>query len=181
MIALPNAYAEVVRIAKGGDAQSCWRDLLRFLSLYATVDNLAAVAIDDDVRHVREQLTSLLAKEPPRFPVVALYFGLFDAMGERGVEEIGFYVAGVDRYDPNGPHCLCNPAWWPEGRYLASDALAEVKVAELSASGKERAFIGYAGQLGAALVVARFASASLVPTAIRVVGFDSGDVVELGA
>jgi hypothetical protein len=181
MIALPDAYAEVVRIAKGGDVQSCWRDLLRFLSRHAVVDNLAAVAIDDDVRRVREQLTSLLAKEPPDFPVAALYFGLFDAAGERGGEEIGFYVAGVDRYDPNGPDCLCNPTWWPEGRYLASDALAEVKLAELSASGKERAFIGYAGQLGVALVVAKFASVNLLSAAIRVVGFDSGDFAELAA
>jgi hypothetical protein len=181
MITLPDAYAEVVRIAKGGDAQSCWRELLRFLSLHAPVDNIAAVAIEDDVQRFREQLFSVLAKEPPIFPIEAVYFGLLDLEGKRGVEEFGLYVAGVDRFDPKAPDCMCYAAWWQEGRYLVSDALAQAKGAELAASGKERAFIGYAAQLGVALVLAKFASARLMPGAIRVVGFDSGDFAELAA
>lgn len=98
---------------------------------------------------------------------------------------IGYYVAAVEGYDPNDPDTLCEPAWWPEGRYLASDALGAVKAAELAAAraGDEdaREFLAYAGQIGVAMLVSKFASLGLFRSACCVVGFDSGDVTEVYA
>lgn len=179
MIDLSDAYDELVRIIQNGSAQDNWRDVQNFLSRHASVEKLASVSIDEDIQSVRQQLISLLADEPPGFPLAALYFGLFDTVGEDGSEEIGFYLAGVEEFDPDDLDCLCNPAWWPENRYLRSKALAAIKTAELSAGDEDRSFIAYAGQLGAAIVVAKFASANLIPSAVRIVGFDSGDIAVL--
>ena len=62
---------------------------------------------------------------------------------------------------------------------MSSAALTAVKNAESDVSVETRRFLGYAGQLGVALVVSRFASTGLVTGTRRFVGFDSGDVVEI--
>lgn len=62
---------------------------------------------------------------------------------------------------------------------LLMDLAAELDAAQRGAE-KERAWLGYAGQLGAALILSRFAVAGLAGTRQLVVGFDSGDHVVLG-
>ena len=123
-------------------------------------------------------MAALFETQPPTTPLMALYFGLYDAIDNDGRQLVGFYVCGIEHYDPKNHDTLCRPSWQPKGRYLSSIALNELKRAELSASGETREFLGYAGQLGVALIVSRFATETLVPGAVRVVGFDSGDRVE---
>ena len=172
-------YDAITRIGTAlATVQSCWQDLLTYLSSRADIGGLSAVAIDEDVRLVGKHLASLLETHPPQVPLTALYFGLYDAVDKNGHEVAGFHVAGIEHYDPKNPESLCYPSWQPEGRYLTSASLDELKRVELAASGETREFLGYAGQLGVALIVSRFASESLVPGATRVVGFDSGDYVE---
>ncbi len=176
---LQRGYDEVARIGTAlGTARSCWKSLLSYLSSHADIGGLSAVAIDEDVQSVARQLASLLEAHPPQAPLTALYFGLYVAIDKNGHEAAGFHVAGIQHYDPKDPESLCHPSWQPEGRYLKSASLDVLKQAELAALGEAREFLGYAGQLGVALIVSRFAAGSLVPDAIRVVGFDSGDYVE---
>lgn len=89
----------------------------------------------------------------------------------------------VNRFDRRADDSLCDPVWWPEGRYLKSAALDAVKQVELAAAeaGDEamRSLLSYAGQLGAALLVTKFASRGLFAGLPRVVGFDSGDLAVL--
>ena len=185
MIDFAKAFHEVVRIGNSAPApEPGWAELLRFLESQVaqrTIPSLHNVAIMEDVRSVRSQLESILKAEPPAMALEAVYFGLFDGCDGEGNEGIGFYVAGVEKYDPANPDCLCNPAWWPAERYLRSPALDQLKRAELSATGMARSFLAYAGQIGVALLVARFASAGLFPGVKRIVGFDSGDMAELTA
>ncbi len=126
---------------------------------------------------------ALLQAEPPQPDIQAVYFGLFDAEDDEGNEGIGYYVAGALAFEEDDPDSLVNPAWWPEGRYLDSRALDTVKAAELAVREAGRHddgdLLGYAGQLGAALLISRFASAGLFPGRQRVVGFDDGDLVKL--
>ena len=95
-----------------------------------------------------------------------------------GQQGIGYYVAGVKGFDPSNDDTLCGPAWWPKGRYFVSEALDVVKELENEADElelKAGEFLGYAGQLGAALIVSRFAASGLEKGRQIVVGFDSGD------
>jgi hypothetical protein len=77
---------------------------------------------------------TVLGAEPPPKNVDAYYFGLFDAIAEDGSETIGYYVSGVVGLDPEDGDSLCDPAWWPEGRYLLSQALDSVKLAEVASA-----------------------------------------------
>ena len=70
-------------------------------------------------------------------------------------------------------------------RYLSSSSLDAMKSAEIAAVESQEdelsALLGYAGQLGAAMIVTRFASNGCFPGLKRVVGFDSGDFAQLRA
>jgi hypothetical protein len=142
------------------------------------------VSIENDISQLKAQLEHVLSSEPPPAGVAALFFGLFDALDENEQEIIGYYVAGVTHFDPEEPDTLCNPAWFPESRYLYSRALEAIKQAELSAAeagrADDRALLGYAGQLATAIIVSRHAADGLSQARI-VVGFDSGDFVEVAA
>ena len=140
--------------------------------------------VQRDAASVRQQVASILRREPPSADIDTLWFGLFDTLDDSGGERIGYYVAGVRGFDADDPDSLCLPAWWPEERYLSSAALAAIKSAEVEAGRRgasdEREFLGYAGQLGAALLVTRFGVSELLGARRLVVGFDSGDYVEVG-
>ena len=183
---LASTFHGVVKIAQTAlGPESGWHSLVGYLEQQSSdsLPRLRSVNMQQDVEEIRRQLVELIKGEPPPKNLNAIYFGLFDTAGEDGVEGIGYYVAGVKGFDPEDGDSLCNPAWWPEGRYLSSATLNAVKEAELSyaASGQaeKRALLGYAGQLGAALLVSRFASIGLLPDLRRVVGFDSGDFAEI--
>jgi hypothetical protein len=183
---LAESFHEVVRIAhRAEEPRVAWLSLTSYLQETSKSDlvDLAAVDIQADVEQVRRQLVELIQREPPPPDINALYFGLFDTIDDDGSRDIGYYVAGVEGFDPDTADTLCDPLWWPDGRYLSSAALSCVKNAELASGTRgqrevER-LLGYAGQLGAALLVSRFASVGVLPGLRRVVGFDSGDIAEL--
>lgn len=59
------------------------------------------------VDSIRHQLVKLIEREPPPDSLNAIYFGLFDTPDEEGAVGIGYYIAGVTRFDPEN-HI---PAW----------------------------------------------------------------------
>lgn len=164
------------------NARDGWRSLASYLAAEVgahVAESLQAVSIDRDVAAVRSQIESAALRDPLPDGIDALWFGLFDTRDDDGAEQAGYYIAGIRGFDPEDPDSRCSPAWWPEGRYLECEALATIKTLELDARarGDEAAssFLGYAGQLGAALLVSRFAARALAGQRQVVVGFDSGD------
>ena len=183
---LASTFDDVLSIARQGkNADTAWASLVRYLEERggASLRQLADVDMQRDVESVRQHIQKLVSSEPPPSDLNAVYFGLFDAVDGDGAEVIGYYIAGVRGFDPEDGDSLCDPAWWPEKRYLRSEALDAVKDAELRAKAggqtEVQALLGYAGQLGTALLVSRFSSAGLFPGRHCVVGFDSGDFAEI--
>jgi hypothetical protein len=169
------------------DPISGYQALLVYLATYSTKAAILALEganLDKDVASIRAELAKLRDKEPPPRRVKAVYFGLFDSVNHRGQESVGFYVTGHEEYDEHDPDSLCEPIWEPEGRYLRSQVLRQVKMAAMAAGargdGGAQSLLGYAGQFGVAILLAKFASNALLKEGMRcVVGFDSGDVVEV--
>src|SRR5687768_261279 len=177
---LDQTYSAVVRLARSAPTATDGLEALgRHLAKARELRRLLhGVDVDRDVASVRSQLKRLIKAEPPPSRMSGIYFGLFDTVDRKGSEGIGYYVAGAFRRHGEWGTSEDGP-WWPKRRYLRSAVLDAVKHAELVAAkaGRERAreVIAYAGQLGAAIVVSRFASEGLFGRTRRLVGFDSGD------
>lgn len=176
-------FHRVVAIAKNAKSVgSGWDELLAYFAAQvdaAALVRLRGIPISDEVSSVREQLGAIFHASPPTVRLEALYFGLFDSLDENEKECIGFYVAGIDKFDAGSGDGLCKPAWCPEECYISSDALDAVKEAELAAAGTQRRFLSYAGQIGVALLLVQFSTVGVLPDARRLVGFDSGDIANL--
>src|SRR5262245_38450578 len=118
---LAKSFHRVIEIAEGATTvDDAWASLVKYLhaSLQAPrKTSFASVPIDQDVATVRASLKRLLRDEPPLKTIDAFYFGLFDAVDDSGTETIGYYVAGIAGFDPDDADTLCDPAWWPDGRY----------------------------------------------------------------
>ena len=95
------------------------------------------IDIRQDVQDVAEQVRAVLKSEPPPETVDAIYFGLFDTIDDSGEVDIGYYVSGAVGYAKGGHDALCPPAWWPDRRYLASDALSVLRRVEAAREGEE--------------------------------------------
>ncbi len=169
-------------------AQAGWLALASFLASEVgsgVLEALHAVAIDMDIASVQSQVESAMRRDPLPDGIDALWFGLFDACDDEGAEFIGYYIAGIRGFDPEDPDSRSSPAWWPGERYLECEALSTIKRLEIDArahgDSAASSFLGYAGQLGTALLVSRFASKSLAGQRQIVVGFDSGDYAVVGA
>lgn len=166
-------------------AQTCespgagWRAMCRLAADELGQQSIASIAsldLDAEARRARSSLSALMKKEPPPRAIDTLLFGLFDSV--EGDETVaGYYVAGVIGFDPGDGDSLCDPAWWPKGRYLRSDALDAILAAARETSGDARTMLDYALRFGAAAVISRFAAEGH-PHRI-VVGFDDGDFAEL--
>ncbi|MEE9393969.1 MAG: hypothetical protein V3W41_15820 [Planctomycetota bacterium] len=182
-----DAYDLVLRIAnEAKDAESAWGSLVGFLKNQVGEGlcvGLSAVEITKDVARVNSQLTRLFRDEVPDENLEAFYFGLFDAASQdpdgKDTTVVGYYVSGIEYYDDEDSDNLCRPAWWPEGRYLGSEALEAIKraevVAKVEGEFEASSCLSYGGQLGAALIVSRFAMEGLEQGRLLLVGFDSGD------
>lgn len=186
---LESSFHHVCALANSApDAQAGWRSLTSYLAAEVgsrVLKPMHAVSIDHDVAAVKSQIELAALRDPLPDGIDALWFGLFDACDDGGAEHIGFYVAGIRGFDPEDPDSRCSPAWWPEQRYLSCEALSTIHRLELAGRARgdtnSSSFLGYAGQLGAALLVARFAAGTLAGQRRVVVGFDSGDYAVVGA
>src|SRR5688572_30099452 len=95
---LASTFHDVVRIAQGApDPSSGWTSLVGYLEKHGgdPLPQLAAVDLGRDVVDVRDQLVEVIESEPPGNDLNAIYFGLFDTVGDDGIEGIGYYIAGV--------------------------------------------------------------------------------------
>lgn len=184
-MSMADDFHEVVRIASTAyDAAGGWIAFADFLRKRSGVDlSMATAMIDSDIESVRAELRRIVTVSPVPSAIDTLYFGLYDAVDEDGIEVMGYYVSGVLGFDPRKTDSLCNPAWFPDDRELESSLLNRIKEEELRArrEGKHAAaqLFGYAGQIGCAVLVSRFASHSVLPSLRCVVGFDSGDFAEV--
>jgi hypothetical protein len=179
---LARAFHSVVQLTvTAPDAAAGWSRFVLYLEsvFESSLPTLTTLDIEADVASVRSQLGELLTSEPPPSDVDAVYFGLFDTVDEDDQPGIGYCISGIVGFDPEDGDSLCDPAWWPVDRYLRSSALDAIKTLEVAAGAAGNAdlreFLSYAGQLGAAVLVSRFASVGVLPARRRVVGFDSGD------
>jgi hypothetical protein len=180
------SFDHVARLANDArTARAGWDALIDYLARrvdHRVLAPLKSVDIDKDVDAVRTQLVALLASEPPRVRLGAVYFALVDDIDENERPCIGCYVAGFDRVDPDDPDGFSVPIWSPERSRLRSIALRGVKKAELAARSLDSmTLLGYTAPLGAGLIVSRFASRGLFPECQRVVGLDSGGMAEITA
>jgi hypothetical protein len=178
-------HAVVALVARSAEPIPAWTQFIAYLESQSRVPLTALKAVEfaPDVRGLASQLQALVEAEPPPPNLNAIYFGLFDTADDDGVEGIGFYVSGVEGFDPEDGDSLCGPAWWPDGRYLQSAALDAIRALEVESGRAGKAelasLLGYAGQLGAAMLLAKFASRALFDALKIVVGFDSGDYSEI--
>lgn len=167
-------------------ATEAWALLKRDASAYAAIDPaILAVNIDLDTAIVAHQLRAVFARAPEPAGLRLLYFGLFAAAtSETGPEEAGYYVAGSthDLADVQVASDLVGPVldYRPDAAFIYSQLLEQIKTAALS-SEATYAFYDYGLMLGGAAILSRFALRQLGVAHRLVVGFDSGDVIELPA
>ncbi len=151
-------------------------------------EKLRAMDLDADLAQQVEWLRDTLANEPPK-RVTAFWFGLFNPYVDEHAT-CALYVAGSSKYRSGVeiPECFVQPAYFPERRYATSRVLAETY--RLATRGKmaKTSDVEYFGCLGFAAI----AVAHLMRTVDRrlllghaaeravVVGFDSGDMLEIG-
>lgn len=140
--------------------------------------------IDAEVALVSTQLQRILRESPPPPGLQLLYFGLFAAANPETLEEeAGFYVAGTTRALPVVIESSSELAgdvldYEPENRHLESPLLQRIKAAALADDADYHRY-DYALMLGAAAVLSLYAVRLLGMPIRVVVGFDSGDAVEL--
>ena len=88
--------------------------------------------------------------------------------------QIGFYVAGVNGFDPDDPESLVDPSYFPDDRFLEAGVLEAVKAAA-NADATRRDFYEYGLALGAACLLGRYSVRGRLARLRLVVGFDEGD------
>jgi hypothetical protein len=138
-----------------------------------------------ETRLIASQLRKTFAEAPPPSTVQLLYFGLFSGMNPDTSEETaGYYVSGTRRSLPlvETSAALSRGVldYWPENKYLWSPILQRIKAAAL-ADGSRYDEYDYALMLCTASILSFFAIRQLDMRYRVVVGFDSGDALELGS
>ena len=105
-------------VKQSPDAKAGWNTLVEVADRNSgrkRATALDAVDIDGDVAAVRRELRRIVRNTPIPTAVDTLYFGLFDLSVEgSNADEIGFYVAGVDGFDPEDPDSLVDPVYFPD-------------------------------------------------------------------
>jgi hypothetical protein len=172
------AIARRARSPSSGWARMCARATTEIGAM--AIAPLLQLDLGEDARDLRRIVAGIRRREPIPRGVDTLLFGLFDALGEDGQPETGFYVAGVRGFDPADGDSLCEPAWWPDARYIGLDTLDVLHRTALASRNKQhKQLLDNTLRLGAAALLGRF-SAGRVGLRI-VVAFDDGDFAEITA
>jgi hypothetical protein len=168
-------------------AEAAWRAIrVRERQLGHAVAEVSDGDITAEVAVVAEQLRQLFRESPPPTELRLLFFGLFTAANlDTLAQEAGYYVAGTTRDLPFVVDSSSDLAddildYEPENRYLESPLLQRIKAAAL-ANEDDYDRYDYALMLGAASVLSLSAVRTLGMGYRVVIGFDSGDAVELQA
>ena len=178
VLALPSILAE----ASG--ARDAWRVICaRVGEIGQTTARLPDADVDLEVESVATQLRRMLRQFPPPANLQLLYFGLFSAADPTSFAEVaGLHVAGTTRApaEIEGSADLSRDVldYEPSVPYLNSPLLQRLKAAAL-ANERDSDRYDYALMLGAAAMLSFFAVEQLGLRCRVVVGFDSGDAVEL--
>jgi hypothetical protein len=143
----------------------------------------------DDLRKLSEWFEQPFRLEPPTMPLRGLWFGIFNP-GE-SIDEVraDFYISGSERFDANSQtnEWAVRPVWWPEHRYAGSKVMASIyRIAYCDGGLKNDA--EYLLCLGYAALAVRELLNTVNPSMVFdvvgpvgvVVGFDSGDWMQLG-
>ncbi len=140
---------------------------------------LKTVELETEVLSLREQIRHVFATEPPSESVDTFYVAILETVDSSGDELVVLCLAGVRGFSEEDQDTLCEPSWWPAGRYLRCGALNVIKTLEPESEGERESFLAYAGRLGTACLVSRAATRGVIEPRMLVVGLDSGDVVVL--
>jgi hypothetical protein len=154
----------------------------------AAWSDIRRLDFDADLANLRRWLVNVLSTEPPSSKIEAFWFGLFNPVQD-GFESCDMYIAGSDHFDSDDELAgwAVSPAYFPEGRYADSVALAALHRAMPSA-GDAAAFGDYALCLGYACLAVADICAAVDPAVLLgstesravAVGFDEGDSILLG-
>ena len=168
-------------------AVDAWREIReRERAVGRAATELPDGDIDAEVAVVAEQLERVFRESPLPPGLQLLCFGLFAAANpETFEEEAGYYVGGSTRelsftIDSSAELAGDVEDYQPENRYLDSPLLQRIKVAALATDADYDRY-DYAVMLGAAAVLSLYALRRLGMSSRLVVGFDSGDAVDLRA
>src|SRR5436190_1435523 len=106
------AYAAVSALAqRDGSPRPAFGAVVDFLEAHTSAAyfrTIRQVPVERDVARLRDEVARILEEEPPPASIAAYYFGLFDATDDAGKEVCGFYIAGVDKLDPEADDFLCD-------------------------------------------------------------------------
>ena len=180
---LEDAYDRVATVVnQSADPTASWVELIRFTvqECGEAASALRSFPLAPEFLDFRAQLDRLIEVAPVPHEVDTLYFGLFDAIDPTDPDRVatGFYVSGASGYVTGDPDTLVDPVYFPEDRFLASALLEAVR--GLSYADADHAeFYEYALTLGAAGLLVRHSVLGLPARWKVVVGFDSGDVLDL--
>lgn len=141
--------------------------------------------LDHETKLIAAQLGKIFAEVPPPSNLQLLYFGLFAGANPDTSEQFaGYYVSGTTRLVPfvDSSAELSGGVldYRPENKYLWSPVLQRVKAAA-SADRSRYDEYDYALMLCTASILSYFAARQLDMRCRLVVGFDSGDALELGS
>jgi hypothetical protein len=173
-------------IGSATSANEAWTAVLQSVGQSATLaPDLAIADITFEVELVAAQLRAIMTGSPPPAKLRLLYFGLFTAADPvTYAEQAGYYVVGSTREVPSIDTAaeladgVINYA--PDERYLESPLLQRIKALALAEPALYTVY-DYALMLGAAAVIGVFAVRSAGMQCHVVVGFDSGDAINLRA
>lgn len=150
-------------------------------------DTIQNMDFKEDEQNIKEWLQDILENEPPCEEIDAFWFGLFDGIIDDEEEACILYFSGVNCIDDED-ELDYEPVYIPDDRYSDSKILHDMSITLKNEGGKIAEIGEYILCLGyAALVInniintldKRFLLELRIPGKVMV-GFDSGDYIDLG-
>lgn len=178
VVALPSI------VGKATSAGEAWADLRSQVGeRWNSASEVLHSNLDHEVELIVAQLQKIFAEEPLQSNLKLLYFGLFTATNPDTSEQIaGYYVSGTTLSVPfvqAGAEVAAGVLdYWPKSKYLWSPILQRVRKAALANESLYDEY-DYAAMLCTASILSFFAVRRLELRCRVVVGFDSGDALEL--
>lgn len=172
----PEAMAELMASCNNEAPSPAWQQI-------------AALDFAQGGQVMADWLRDTLTHEPPSEDIQAFFFGLFTTDADGGASYAQLYVCGSDCYDPDDEtgDWVCDPAYFPEGRYAPRALYQEIDALLASDKtafdfGEEAVILGYTALVVRDLMHAIEPSLLLGDTEDRhvAIGYDDGDVLVIG-